>query len=118
MTYEKVYLGEVEAWRWLVACFIDGESTNSKLKPFANAPTLANWERRGAATKELEEAAEGLGRASRVSRSGLNLAICKDPLGGNRKKTRRGTQLRTSNARRVVRRCLYLTNKSLLDAPS
>ena len=82
MTQEKAHLGEVEAWRWLVARSTNWESADPKLGPSADAPTPADWEARGGATKELDEAAEGLGRASRFSRSGLDLAICKDPVGG------------------------------------
>ena len=64
----------------------DGESVDPKLGPSADASTPADWEARGAATKELDEAEEGLGRASRFSRSGLDLAICEDPRGGRGKK--------------------------------
>ena len=82
MTQEKAHLGEVEAWRWLVARSTNWESADPKLGPSADAPTPADWEARRGATKELDEAAEGLGRASRFNRSGLDLAICKDPVGG------------------------------------
>ena len=68
--------------RWLVARSTDGESADSQLGPSADAPTPAVEERRGATTKELLEAPEGLGRASRVVCSWLILAICEDPRGG------------------------------------
>ena len=96
----------------------DGESADSKLGPSADAPPPADLEGRGTTIKELEEAPEGLGRASRASRSALCLAICEDPFGGDGKKTRRGTQLRTSNAHFGLGSCPNWTNKGLIDAPS
>ena len=62
------------------------ESADPKLGPFADAPTLADWETLETATKELQEAPEGLARASRVVCSGLGLAIWEDPLDGGGKK--------------------------------
>ena len=47
----------------------DEESADTKVDPSADAPTSADWEGRGKATKEVEEAVEWLGRASRFIRS-------------------------------------------------
>ena len=96
----------------------DGESADSKLGPSADAPPPADLEGWETATKELEEAPEGIGRASRGSRSALGLAICEDPFGGDGKKSRRGTQLRTSNAHSGLARCPNWTSKNLIDVPS
>ena len=56
-----------------------------KVEPLADAPTPADWEWRGTAIKEMEEAVERLGRVLRVIRSWLGLAICEDPIGGDGK---------------------------------
>ena len=63
------------------------ESANLTVDPSADVSTPADWQGRGAATKELEEAVEGPGRTLRVIRSWLGLAIYEDPLSGDGKKT-------------------------------
>ena len=96
----------------------DGESVDSKLEPSADAPTPADREGRRAATKELEEAVERLGRAWRVVCSGLGLAICEDPVGGGGKKKVGGApscELQTLTAESKV---VQIGQKSLLDALS
>ena len=82
-------------------------------------PPQVDLEGHGTATKELEEAVEGFGRALRVIHSGEGLAICEDPLGGGgRKGTRAAPSMQTSNGRYVVGRCPNWTNDSTLDVPS
>ena len=98
--HAKAHRGEEEAWRWLVARSRGGESADPKVDPLADAPPPTGLEVLEMATKDLEEVAEGLGRASRGVCSGVDLAIGGDPRDGGGKSTRvaPSCKLQTLNA--------------------
>ena len=87
-SHAKAHRGEEEAWRWLVARSRGGESADPKVDPLADGPPPAGSEGLETATKHVEEAVEGMGRASRGGCSGLVLAIGEDPRGGGGKSSR------------------------------
>ena len=87
-SHAKAHRGEEEAWRWLVARSRGGESADPEVDPLADGPPPTGRERLETATKEEEEASEGLGRASRGFFSGFVLAIGEDLHGDGGKSSR------------------------------